>query len=144
MQKLFIAASLVLLVAFQVKGQKPIEGIWLTQEGTSKVEIYQKGSQYFGKIVWMDQSMAKGSNPVDKNNPDKNLRNRSLMGMDIVYNLQKRNGKWYGKLYAPMRGITSDVVIESQGENKLVLNISYLGFSRQQLWTSTTLKSIRE
>jgi hypothetical protein len=66
------------------------------------------------------------------------------MGMDIVYNLQKRNGKWYGKLYAPMRGITSDVVIESQGENKLVLNISYLGFSRQQIWTSTTLKSIRE
>jgi uncharacterized protein (DUF2147 family) len=143
MQKLFIAACLVLLVAFQVKGQEPIEGIWLTEEGTSKVEIYQNGDQYFGKIVWMDQSMAKGGNPVDKNNPDKNLRNRPLMGMDMLYNLQKRNGKWYGKLYAPMRGITLDVVIERQVATKLVVNISYLGFSRQQIWTSATLKAIK-
>ena len=140
MKKAITVACLVLFIAFQAHAQKSIEGIWLTEEGTSKVEIYQNGDQYFGKIVWLDQSKAKGGNPMtDRNNPDKNLRNRPLLGMDMLFNLQNRNGKWYGKLYAPMRGITSDVVIESQEENKLVLNISYRAFSRQQIWTSASL-----
>ena len=140
MKKAITVACLVLFIAFQAHAQKSIEGIWLTEEGTSKVEIYQNGDQYFGKIVWLDQSKAKGGNPMtDRNNPDKNLRNRPLLGMDMLFNLQNRNGKWYGKLYAPMRGITSDVVIERQEENKLVLNISYRAFSRQQIWTSASL-----
>jgi len=131
-----ISTIFVLISAFQVQAQESIEGIWLTEEGNSKVEIYQKGNGYFGKIIWLDQSANKRGNIItDRNNPDKNLRNRQLVGIDMLQDLQYLNGKWYGKLYAPKRGLTMNTEIVAQGEDKLELNITYQGFTRQQIWT---------
>jgi uncharacterized protein (DUF2147 family) len=135
-----VASIFVVIAAFQVHAQEPIEGIWLTGEGNSKIEIYQRGDRYFGKVVWLDPSTDRKGNPVtDRNNPDKNLRNRPLMGVDMLEDLQDRSGKWYGKLYAPKRGLTMDAVIVAKEEDKLELNISYQGFTRQQIWTRATL-----
>lgn len=135
-----IATIFVTLAAFQVQAQEKIEGFWLTGERNSKIEIYQKGDRYFGKVVWLDQSTDKKGNPVtDRNNPDKNLRNRQLIGIDMLEDLQYRNGKWHGKIYAPKRGLTMDVVIVAKEKDKLELNISYQGFTRQQIWTRSTL-----
>jgi len=135
-----IATILVVISAFQVHAQESIVGIWLTEEGNSKVEIYQRNDIYFGKIVWLDQSFDKNGNPVtDRNNPNKNLQNRQLMGIDMLEDLQYRSGKWYGKLYAPKRGLKMDVVLVAPGMDTLELNISYRGFTRQQIWTRSTL-----
>ncbi len=135
-----IATIFLAMAAFQVEAQEPVEGIWLTAEGNSKIEIYQRGDRYFGKIVWLNPSTDRKGNPVvDRNNPDKNLRNRQLMGIDMLEYLQYRNGKWYGKIYAPKRGLTMDAVIVAKEQDKLELNISYQGFTRQQVWTRATL-----
>lgn len=135
-----IATIFVVIAAFQAEAQETIEGFWLTGERNSKIEIYQKGDRYFGKVVWLDQSTDKKGNPVtDRNNPDKNLRNRQLIGIDMLEDLQYRNGKWHGKIYAPKRGLTMDVVIVAKEKDKLELNISYQGFTRQQIWTRSTL-----
>ncbi len=135
-----IATIFVVISAFEAYAQESIEGIWLTEEGNSKIEIYQRDDRYFGKIVWLDQSFDKNGNPVtDRNNPNKNLQNRQLMGIDMLEDLQYRSGKWYGKLYAPKRGLKMDVVLVAQGMDKLELNISYRGFTRQQIWTRSTL-----
>lgn len=140
MNKAIATIFVLIALAFQAQAQKSIEGIWLTGEGNSKIEIYQRGDRYFGKIVWLDQSTDRRGNPVtDRNNPDKNLRNRQVIGIDMLQDLQYRSGKWYGKLYAPKRGLTMDAVIVARGENKLELNISYQGFTRQQIWTRSTL-----
>jgi hypothetical protein len=32
----------LMIAAFQAQAQESIEGIWLTEDGNSKVEIYQK------------------------------------------------------------------------------------------------------
>ena len=135
-----IATIFVVIAAFQAYAQESIEGIWLTEEGNSKVEIYQRDDKYFGKTVWLDQSTDKNGSPVtDRNNPNKNLRNRQLMGIDMLEDLQYRSGKWYGKIYAPKRGLKMDVVLVAPGKDKLELNISYRGFTRQQIWTRSTL-----
>jgi uncharacterized protein (DUF2147 family) len=140
MKKAIVALFLV-MAAFQAQAQNSIEGIWLTEEGSSKIEIYQKGERYFGKVVWMEQPMDRKGNPItDRNNPDSNLRNRQLMGIDMLQNLQYQSGKWYGKLYAPKRGITTDVVIVAKEVDKLQVNISYQGFTRQQIWTRANSK----
>ena len=128
------------IVAFQAQAQESIEGIWLTEEGNSKVEIYQKGDNYFGKIVWLEQSTDKNGNPVkDLNNSNKDLQNRQLLGIDMLKDLQLKSGKWYGKIYAPMRGLEMDVVIVSSGKDQLQLNVTYRGFTRKQTWTRSTL-----
>jgi uncharacterized protein (DUF2147 family) len=137
--KVFV--SIILIIAgFQAHAQESIEGIWLTEEGNSKVEIYQKGDNYFGKIVWLEQSTDKNGNPVkDLYNSNKELKNRQLLGIDMLTDLQAKNGKWYGKIYAPKRGLEMDVVIVSSGKDKLELNVSYRGFTRKQIWTRSTL-----
>ncbi|WP_111672018.1 DUF2147 domain-containing protein [Algoriphagus litoralis] len=142
MEKLIkVFVSIILIIAgFQAHAQESIEGIWLTEEGNSKVEIYQKGDNYFGKIVWLEQSTDKNGNPVkDLYNSNKELKNRQLLGIDMLTDLQAKNGKWYGKIYAPKRGLEMDVVIVSSGKDKLELNVSYRGFTRKQTWTRSTL-----
>lgn len=135
-----IAIIFLQIVTFQAHAQESIEGIWLTEEGNSKIEIYQSNDKHFGKIVWLDQLNDKNGKPfTDQNNPNKNLRNRKLMGIDMLEDLQYRNGRWYGKIYAPKRGLKMDVVLVALGMDKLELNISYRGFTRQQIWTRTTL-----
>lgn len=134
-----IATILVVIVACQAQAQKSIEGIWLTEEGNSKIEIYPRGDKHAGKIVWLDQSTDRKGNPItDRNNQDRNLRNRQLIGIDLLQDVQYQSGKWYGKLYAPKRGLTMDAVLVAKEENKLELQISYQGFTRQQTWTRST------
>lgn len=135
-----IASLFVAIAAFQAHAQESIEGIWLTEEGNSKIEIYHRDDKYFGKIVWLDPSTDKNGNPViDRNNPNRNLRNRQLMGIDMLEDIKYQSGKWYGKIYAPKRGLKMDVVLAAPGMDKLELNISYKGFTRQQIWTRSTL-----
>lgn len=131
---------ILMIAAFQGHAQESIEGIWLTEEGNSKVEIYQKGDKYFGKIVWLEQSTDKNGNPVkDLNNPNKELKNRQVLGIDMLTDLQPKSGKWYGKLYAPKRGLEMGVAVASSGKDKLELNVSYRGFTRKQIWTRSSL-----
>lgn len=139
LKKVFVTIILV-IDAFQVHAQESIEGIWLTEEGNSKIEIYQKDDNYFGKIVWLEQSPDKNGNPVtDLNNPNKDQRNRQVLGIDMLKDLHYRSGKWYGKIYAPKRGLEMDVVLVGLAKDKLELNVSHRGFTRKQTWTRSTL-----
>lgn len=135
-----IVTIFLVIAAFQAHAQESIEGIWLTEEGNSKIEIYQKGDNCFGKVVWLEQPTDQNGNPVtDRNNPNKDLRNRQVLGIDMLKDLQLRNGKWYGKIYAPKRGLELDVELVGLGKEKLELNVSYRGFTRKQTWTRSTL-----
>lgn len=135
-----IATIIVLLASFQINAQRSIEGIWLTEEGNSKIEIYQKGDKYFGKIVWLGKSTDRKGNPIiDRNNPDKNLRKRQVLGIDMLQDFSYQNNKWQGKLYAPKRGLTMDAEFVAKEDDKLEVYISYQGFTRQQIWTRGTL-----
>jgi len=70
--------------------QDKICGKWLSEEKNVMVQVYKTGSKYGAKLIWFDDSQDK-SKPmntwVDEKNPDKSLRNRKLIGMEIVDNL---------------------------------------------------------
>ena len=36
-----------------VFSQDEVVGVWLSETGNGKMEIYKKGDQCFGKIVWL-------------------------------------------------------------------------------------------
>jgi len=115
--------------------QDEIKGIWRTQDGNSKLEIYKIGDQYFGKIVWLEHPTDREGNPVtDGNNSNKSLRNRPLMGVVMLEGLVYKKGKWTGKLYAPKRGVIMDATLALADFNELKVLVSYLGFTREQNW----------
>jgi len=135
MRTFLVIGCLLLLSSFN-DPQEALVGTWLTEDQKSKVEIYQKGDEYFGKIVWLAKGTDRKGNPVvDKKNPEKSLRKRPILGIEMIQNLQYRNGKWVGKLYAPKSGRTVDATIELVGQNNLKLVVSYYSFSKTQNWT---------
>ena len=140
MKKGLTAFVLMLTMISMALGQDEITGTWLTQQQNSKVEIYKNGTGYFGKIVWLERPTDKNGKPVtDRNNPDKSLKGRPIMGLDMLQDLQYQEGKWVGKIYSPKRGLTLDAELIVEGGDRLKVSVSRWGFTREQLWTRDSL-----
>lgn len=96
-----------------------VTGLWKTPNDKSLVRIYRTSDGTFaGRIIWLkqptypqdykDKSLA-GKPKVDIHNPDKKLRSRPVMGMDVLSGFQYSapNHDWRkGKCYDPDEGKT--------------------------------------
>jgi len=114
-----------------------ILGVWLNNLKNAKVEIFEKEGQFFGKIVWIDIKKDVDINKAtDKNNPDPSLRNRNILGLEILTDLVYENGTWTdGKLYSPEKGKTVDCELEISEDNQtLFLTASKGWFSKTLEW----------
>ena len=82
-------------------------GLWLTEGGKSHVELgpCEHNEKWLcGRIVWLE-------NPKkDVKNKDESLRDRPLVGIDVVRDLKDEGGgKWDdGEIYNPEDGKTYD------------------------------------
>jgi len=115
-----------------------IVGKWLTENGKSVVEVYHCGDAYCGKIVWLKEPLREGKEKVDDKNPDKSLRNRKIVGLEILKGLQyKGPNKWGGgKIYDPEKGKTYKCKAWMDGGNLKFRG--FIGFSllgRTTTWT---------
>ena len=90
MKKVFL--SLVLMFVSAVAYSQGVIGKWVTEGGDSQVEIYQNGDQLCGKIIWLK----KGDGQLDVHNPDKAMRSRKLLGVNILTGLKKKGDKYEG------------------------------------------------
>jgi uncharacterized protein (DUF2147 family) len=131
----------ILLIACQIIAQAQespdnIIGVWLNEDNTNKIEIYNVDDTYSGKIVWIAQlENNPGLDPKDKNNPDPEKRNQSILGMDIITGLKYSNGKWKeGTIYTPKKGIYADCEVILPSEDQLILTVSKGFFSKTQKW----------
>ena len=130
-----LMSAVILISTAAVNAQDAITGIWLTQEKNSKVEIYEQGGKYFGKIVWMERETNRKGEPItDVNNPDRSLRSRPILGINMLEELVYTDEKWEGTLYAPKKGRTVDASLELMGEDELLLTVSIMGYTRNQTW----------
>lgn len=113
-----------------------IIGNWLTEKGRAIFQIYKKDGKYFGKLAWSESPDGK-----DGNNPDKSLRDRKTLGLDLltdlIYNPKRK--RWdKGRIYNPEDGHTysSHCTISDDGTRlyfRGFLGISLLG--KTQTWT---------
>lgn len=122
-----------------IQAQEPsdkIIGIWLNEDKTNKIKIYKASDTYSGKIVWIAQlEKNPGLNPKDKNNPNPEKRNKSILGMDIITGLTYSDDKWVnGTIYNPQKGIYVDCEVELHSDKQLNLVISKGMFSRTKTW----------
>ncbi|MBW1296496.1 DUF2147 domain-containing protein [Aquimarina litoralis] len=93
-------------------------GTWQI-EGGSIIEIYKEGDVFAGKINKRAENPISNFNGLDNKNPDPALRNRSLLGMDILTNLKYEKGELTGgTIYNADSGKTYDVKVWIESENK--------------------------
>lgn len=122
-----------------------ISGIWWNDEKTTKIKVEKKDGKYAGTIVYMiPAKLVNGKSPLDDKNPDKALRSRPLIGLQILsgftYNSSKK--EWAGgRIYDPKSGKTYDCFARMDGEvlklKGFVAGIRALG--RESEWYRTTL-----
>ncbi|MDH7445546.1 DUF2147 domain-containing protein [Aquimarina sp. 2201CG14-23] len=93
MRLIFIAFISVLFLS-SIKPETYV-GKWRI-EGGSIIEIYTEGDIFFGKIDKRAEQPISNLNGLDNKNPDHKLRNRSLLGMDILENLSFNDGELSG------------------------------------------------
>ena len=113
-----------------------IKGVWLRADKQNyKVEIYQCGELYCGKLVWLKEPNDENGQPrKDLKNPDKSKRANLLVGTDVLRDFKFKDGNWIeGQVYSFNRGKYYDAIIQHTGET-LQLTVSILFFTRNYTW----------
>lgn len=119
-----------------------ILGTWLNEPKDAKIEVYQKGDKYFGKIIWLKNNVNEdGSSPkLDSKNEEESLRKRPIVGINILQDLEwdQDDNEWDdGEIYDPRGGTTYSLYAKLEDANTLYLK-GYIGFSligRSTTWT---------
>ncbi len=106
-------------------GSDKILGLYWSPKKDAKIQIYRKGDKYFGKSVWI------ATPKKDVENPDKQLRQRDILGVNLLTNFSYDDGDYTGgEIYDPANGKTYSCKISFAGQNLKVrgyIGISLLG-----------------
>lgn len=147
MKKLVILTILALYaMAGLAQEADKITGIWWNEEKTTKINVEKKNGKYSGTIVYMiPEKYENGETPKDKNNPEEQLRNRSLIGLQILsgFEFDEKKKEWKdGMIYDPKSGKTYDCYAWLENDDLLklkgfVAGIRLLG--RTSEWYRTEL-----
>jgi uncharacterized protein (DUF2147 family) len=121
-------------------GADAIVGVWETahtDNGWAHIEMSRRGDAYFGKIVWINETLypeddeMAGQTKVDRENPDPKLQDRPIVGLEIVKGLEYAgDAHWEGgTIYDPESGKTYKSKAQlADGGDTLALR-GYIGFS---------------
>jgi len=137
-----IVVLLFVAVAHAVAAEaekSPIVGEWFTEEGESVVEIYERDGAYCGKIVWLKEpTYPDGTDKKDTSNPDELMRDRTIIGMDIVWGFREKgkNAWTAGTIYDPNNGKSYSCKAKLEGDELSIRG--YVGtplLGRTTVWT---------
>jgi uncharacterized protein (DUF2147 family) len=124
-----------------VESSNPL-GLWYAEGGAAVVEIKPCGGALCGRVVWLHSPLdEEGCELRDKNNPDPALRNRPVIGLEILRGLLPSNQtplSWTGgTIYDPVSGNTYRCRLKLESGDRLYLH-GYLGIplvGRTTTWT---------
>ena len=113
-----------------------ILGKWITDNGDSQIEFYQKEGKYYGKIIWLKEPLKPdGTAKTDIKNPNPAMRKTPVIGLVIISELEFKNGQFVnGKIYSLKEGKTLDCAILSENNRELKITISKSLFSTSRIW----------
>ena len=115
---------LVLSVSCTSIAQNPdaIIGKWMTLSGNCLVEVYKENTEYKAKLLWFKAGDKPINDWTDDKNHDPVLRNRKLLGIDVVRGLHydSKEDEWVdGIIYDASSGKEWDSVVWLTDENLL-------------------------
>lgn len=102
---IFFTFSGILNSTFQNKGDA-ILGKWISEKGNLILEVYKYNSEFRARAVWHN-TKSPSDEWKDQNNPNPLLRNRKLLGTDMVTQLHynPNSNQWEdGIIYDPTSG----------------------------------------
>lgn len=112
-----------------------IHGDWITQERDAIIKISKCGTSVCGRIYKYLVTPPNGADQKDINNPDKKLRNRTLLGMAILTGFKPDGDIWRGKVYDPKSGRTYRSEVSLNSTNSLKMKGCFSFICRGQDWT---------
>ncbi len=123
----FVFSLMLFLAAVEragASGDATPLGRWLTEGGTSQVEIYRCGAALCGRIAWLKEPLEKDGQPKrDDNNPDPARRTQTIEGLVFMWNFAASGaGEWDGgRVYNPLDGDTYRAKMRMLPDGKLEL-----------------------
>ncbi len=104
-------------------------GVWINQEGSTKVRVSRCGEALCGSVAWLREPLDRAGQPkVDRENPDASKRNRRLIGLPVLLNMKPAGAnKWSGRIYNADDGNTYISNIEMAGTNAMRVQGCVLG-----------------
>lgn len=133
--KRLIAVAAAMILPVSVQAAAPITGRWITQSKDGVVEIYQCGAQICGKLAKFLVMPPAGAGAKDINNPNKALRSRTILGMNILIGFKEVGNEWKGQIYDPKSGKTYRSVVYKGKSGNLVVKGCIGPFCQAQTWT---------
>ncbi len=132
---IFVGVLFALLFTVRTEGnnpkeQEPILGKWWMPDRSGQLEIFKCKNTFCGKIVWIDKIAYDSA--FDLKNPVDSLRNRSLIGLQIMSDFKqtKKNVWTGGTFYMPKEGKTVSPVLTLLDSNRLNVKITFFIFSK--------------
>ncbi|HKA55927.1 MAG TPA: DUF2147 domain-containing protein [Candidatus Binatia bacterium] len=106
-------------------------GLWYAEGGAAQVEIRACGDALCGRIVWLRSPLDEtGCDLRDRSNGDASLRDRPLVGLEILRGLKPADAEgkvWTdGTIYDPISGKTYTCSLRVEGDDRLRLR-GYVG-----------------
>ena len=100
----------------QDNGEDGILGKWMYEEKNLIVDVYKQDNDFKAKIIWFHDgdTLTSIEQRMDNKNPDKDLRERKIVGMDVLSGLEydPKENKWVkGKIYDCSSGKTWDATV---------------------------------
>lgn len=141
MKKSILSFSIMLFfLSFSAIAQSAddVLGLWLTDDGKARIEIYKENGKYSGKIVWLKEpNNSDGSPKLDVENPDTELQKKPIIGLKLVTGFTFNDNQWEGgDIYDPENGKTYSCRMRLKS-GKLEVR-GYIGapmFGRTVVWT---------
>ncbi|BDD09617.1 hypothetical protein FUAX_20490 [Fulvitalea axinellae] len=121
-------------------GTDPLIGVWYNQDKDAKIEIYKCGEKFCGKIVWLKNPKDDaGKEKLDTKNPDKDLRSKPIMGINLLKGFTAEGDGEYegGTIYNPKEGKTYSCELKLKKAGKQLKVRGYIGISligKTQYW----------
>jgi uncharacterized protein (DUF2147 family) len=134
-------ACLLCATALQAAPADAIVGTWLTDDGSSKVEVTAAkaadGSNlYGGKVVWLKEPVRDGKPLRDVNNADAAQRERPIIGLPILAGFKAAGGGWSGgTVYSPRAGKSYPAELSIGADGRLQLKVNAGPLSKTDYWT---------
>ena len=117
--KKMIFSMVFMLMPLAAAFAQDVVGKWKLEDGSAIVEVYKSGDAFNGKIVWLAEPTEPDGTPAkDDKNPDKNLRSRELIGLNMLSNLKATDKNEYsgGSIYDPGNGKTYNCSMKVEGD----------------------------
>lgn len=142
------AAILFVVLATDSSAATTPVGRWYAEGGAAQVEVEPCGDALCGRVVWLRSPYDEnGCTMSDRYNPDRALRGRPMIGIDILSGLRPvAEGTWDGgTIYDPTSGRTYQCTASIDGDDRLRVR-GYVGFhilGRTTTWIRVGTEDLR-